>query len=44
MEKIFNRIMEETHIALRQIKAVAQLLDDKNMVPFADVLPRRALG
>jgi uncharacterized protein len=34
MEQIFDRVSEETNIALRQIRAVAQLLDDKNTVPF----------
>ncbi|CFX42761.1 Nucleic acid-binding, OB-fold [Syntrophomonas zehnderi OL-4] len=34
MEQILNHILEETHISLRQIKAVVELLDDKNTVPF----------
>ncbi len=34
MEQVLNRILEETRISLRQIKAVTQLLDDSNTVPF----------
>ncbi len=34
LEQIFNRILAETQISLKQIKAVTQLLDDSNTVPF----------
>lgn len=44
MEQIFNRILEETHIALRQIRAVVQLLDDKNTVPFIARYRKEATG
>ncbi|MDD2372965.1 MAG: Tex family protein [Syntrophomonadaceae bacterium] len=44
MEQIFNRILEETHISLRQIRAVVQLLDDKNTVPFIARYRKEATG
>jgi uncharacterized protein len=44
MEEIFNRILEETHISLRQIRAVVQLLDDKNTVPFIARYRKEATG
>lgn len=44
MEQIFNRILEETNISLRQIRAVVQLLDDKNTVPFIARYRKEATG
>ncbi len=44
MEPIFKRILEETHISLRQIRAVVQLLDDKNTVPFIARYRKEATG
>jgi uncharacterized protein len=44
MEQIFKRILEETHISLRQIRAVVQLLDDKNTVPFIARYRKEATG
>ncbi len=34
MEQIFTRIFNESRISIQQIRAVAQLLDDSNTVPF----------
>ncbi len=44
MEQIFNLIAEETHIALRQVNATVQLLDDKNTVPFIARYRKEATG
>jgi uncharacterized protein len=44
MEQIFNLIVEETHIALRQVNATVQLLDDKNTVPFIARYRKEATG
>ena len=44
MEQIFHRILEDTHISLRQIRAVVQLLDDKNTVPFIARYRKEATG
>ncbi|HWP97596.1 MAG TPA: Tex family protein [Syntrophomonadaceae bacterium] len=41
---MFARIVEESKISLRQVKAVAQLLDDSNTVPFIARYRKEATG
>ena len=44
VDYIFNRVVDETKISLRQVKAVAGLLDDGNTVPFVARYRKEATG
>ncbi len=44
MDYIFDRIVGETRISLRQVKSVAGLLDDGNTVPFIARYRKEATG